>query len=813
MRRLLALAVLLSVPSAVFGQDTAAVRTTGSLSSGFLTLDNSTNSSKLTEYRDLQDNLYVFNWSLGMLAPSGLFLDMKGDNTGRSDQRLDLAAGRLGTWRFDVAWNEIPHLFSNKAQSVYTARSPGVLEAPERMVIPFKKLATVAADAPGVRESDLVVGEFAKAFSRPVDLGIQTKTGAFGFRYTGVDRLDLSLEYTHRTKTGTRLGYGPIGDRPPRTLNIELPEPVDHRTGDLKLGAGFDGGSYQLRAEYLLSDFSNGVDDLVWQNVYVTPAEGATYEAWDRLISASGRRPLAPDNRYHSATVIGGANLPRRSRLTASLSYGWLQQDRQLQPYSFHSAALANPNLPRSTADAGMSTLHFSGEYSIVPLPRLNLRAFYRHFRLENDTPVSQWQYVTQDVSNLNGTVSYKNKRLSLPYAWDRQQAGLDATWRLGFWNSTVGLGVERDDISREYREAGTSENMVRVNWRARPVQWLSLRTRYLHGERNGDTYNWAVTRQSYWYAPADAGADNDNPQFTFSSHPDMRRYDVIDRKRDRVDVTASLTPGSGYSVSATFGFKRDDFDSGVTSIQPLADTNLPERTASTPGDQLGLLRSENRHVTGDVFYAPSDRVGLNAFLGLDRGEKLQRSLEYNENNKQNPSAIATAELGPWTRAGSQWTAEFDDRTRFGGVGATIDLVPGGALLSANYTLSISTIDIDYQGFGVTNWDGTPFPSNHQFAFSSPPTVRHESHVADVRLELPLVRNAWIVLGYTYDYYQVKDWQQGDRAPWVEPVVSELLLRDTSRSHQWGNRLFNMGRYLAPGYEAHLGYMSIRYRF
>jgi hypothetical protein len=36
---------------------------------------------------------------------------------------------------------------------------------------------------------------------------------------------------------------------------------------------------------------------------------------------------------------------------------------------------------------------------------------------------------------------------------------------------------------------------------------------------------------------------------------------------------------------------------------------------------------------------------------------------------------------------------------------------------------------------------------------------------------------------------------------------------DTSRSHQWGNRLFNLGSFLAPGYDAHISWLAFTYRF
>jgi hypothetical protein len=70
-----------------------------------------------------------------------------------------------------------------------------------------------------------------------------------------------------------------------------------------------------------------------------------------------------------------------------------------------------------------------------------------------------------------------------------------------------------------------------------------------------------------------------------------------------------------------------------------------------------------------------------------------------------------------------------------------------------------------------------------------------------------------VAAGYLYDSYRIRDWQQDSAAPWYEQVGTEFLLRDTSRSHQWGNRLFNLGRFLAPGYTAHLGYLSLTYSF
>ena len=562
--------------------------------------------------------------------------------------------------------------------------------------------------------------------------------------------------------------------------------------------------------EYQFSDFANQIDTLQWQNIYATAAPGATFDVWDRSVSTFGVRPLSPDNRAHHVTAIMGGNLPRDSRVTVTATYGRLEQNATLLPYSYNVDQLAVQTLPRATAEGAIDTVHLAADYTISPLRRLNVRAFARSYSLNNGTPSSRWQYVTSDTSNLNGTASFVNKRVSLPYAWDRRNVGIDATWRLPARTSLV-VGVEREDVDREFREANTAENVARASLRTRGSRWMTVEVRGLLGVRDGGVYNNTVTHEGYWYTQAD-GVDNNNPALTFDNHPDMRRYDVSDRARRQVDARVNLTPRDKVALSAYARYRRDDFDSDVSPSQPLLGTTLAERTATSPGDQLGRLEETRTRFGADAYTELTERVSLNAFVNFDRGTAFDRSIEFNENNKANPSTIATAELGPWTRASSQWTADYDDRTWSAGGGLNWQVVPGKATLSADYMASIARTDITYGGFGVTNFDGTPFLPNHQFAFSSPPTVSEDLHIINLRVEVP-VGAMTVIAGYTFEHYALDDWMQGSTAPWVEAVGADTLLRDTSRSFQWGNRLFNLGTYLAPNYDAHIGFVGFRYRF
>ena len=235
----------------------------------------------------------------------------------------------------------------------------------------------------------------------------------------------------------------------------------------------------------------------------------------------------------------------------------------------------------------------------------------------------------TEVRGRLYGTRSFKNKRVSLAYDFDTQSLGVDAQTRLGFWRSTLGFGFEREEIGRTYREADTSENKLKLQWRARPSNALSLRLGYLFGDRQADDYNGFVSQISYWYSQAEVGTDHDNPQFTFTNHPDMRRFDVSDRRRNQADLTATFSPRETYSVSASFRYRDDDFDSDVRPTQPLAGRALTDQAAFTPGDQLGMLDDTWLEYSLDAAFNPSERFSWNLFASFEKMDSLQRGLQW----------------------------------------------------------------------------------------------------------------------------------------------------------------------------------------
>ena len=162
-----------------------------------------------------------------------------------------------------------------------------------------------------------------------------------------------------------------------------------------------------------------------------------------------------------------------------------------------------------------------------------------------------------------------------------------------------------------------------------------------------------------------------------------------------------------------------------------------------------------------------------------------------------------------------QWMAAMKDTTYTVGAGVAFAIVPSKLDLDASYAYSDGNVDIEYSGFGtVSSVDpANALADNYQFAFRSPPDVRSTRHTVNASLGYQVLKNVAVSVRYFFERFHLDDWSQGASAPWFQAVNgNEFLLRDTSQSTQWGNRLPNLGSYLAPGYDAYVASLFVTVR-
>lgn len=782
--------------------------------------DDDNESAKFHQYRDLVDGLYLHSLRYLLFAPAtARFFEATGSNVGRDDQSVTLRGGRYGTWTAVADWQQLPHRLSNHAFSPYTYQGGGVFTVPGVVGI-----LTTTADNVNFLPADMLENDsriaayLGQNLHQLPQIGTQRDGGSLFLQYAPTAALEARLTYAIQAKEGQRISFGPIGDRPPRTLNVQLPEPVDYDSRTLQLDFGWATRSVDVQLEILVPEFRNDIDTMRWQNMFVGPdSDGATDYNNDvilagnaiarRAVSTFGQRALAPDSDYQNATLTFGAAGPMRGRFTGTVALGTLDQDANLLPYSYSSLTKdwnSLEKLPRGTAAAEMTTTLVDLQYTFNPTGTLRIRPFFRSYDLENDTPSAQWQYVTQDTAGTSGTVSYKNKRINVAYGYDRQNLGVETSWRVRALN--LGLTLENESYGRDFRETDTDELIARFRAAFRPASWLALSGRYTFADRDSGRYDWTPGSQSYWYAQSEVN-DTDNPALGFVNHPDMRRSDVSDRARNDFDISATITPAETLAFSVSLASQSHDFDSDVQPVQPLAGRNVPGAPDVTLGTQLGLLGMDATILALDANWTPSERWSLSVFGSLDDIELDQKDMAYNEATRIADQDAVIANPGQaWNDARSIWRAVSTDNTSTVGIAGTFSIIPERLELVADYTYSDGSVEIDYSGYGSDK----PLDTTY-YGWRSPEDVQNTNTVANLGLQYKVRENLEVGVNYLFDDFDTTDWMQEPIGGWVEEVGSDFFLRDTTRDNRWGNRLVRMGDYLAPAYSGNSAYITIAF--
>jgi outer membrane receptor protein involved in Fe transport len=281
----------------------------------------------------------------------------------------------------------------------------------------------------------------------------------------------------------------------PPDLNFrEVLQPVRYNDHDLQTTAGVAKETYQLQFSYNLSLFENdlsGVD---------VPLRGGVF---------SPRASLPPDNTANTLAVAGGGNLPYRTRVNGTLSYGWRTQNQDFLP------SLVAPGGQTSLdGDVGILLCNLMG--TSRPIDPLTVKALYRIYHYDDQTETFRGP---DDVFGA-GFV----RAVRFPYT--RHDGGLDLKWS---FQSPVSVNVgykwqrwARDEDVVEV--AQTDEHTPKVTLDFTPYDWLSLGSSYAHSIRVGSEFH----RIEGLFVDV---------------NPLLRKFNLADLDRDRVEFFADLTP------------------------------------------------------------------------------------------------------------------------------------------------------------------------------------------------------------------------------------------------------------------------------
>lgn len=491
-------------------------------------------------------------------------------------------------------------------------------------------------------------------------------------------------EYTVHVKHERKEGLKDLGGGFLFTSTL-LPEPVDYTTNQIDLGVGYKGDNWSTKLAYYGSFFRDDNRSLAWRDPFSHTTGGG-----------ENQLALPPDNEFHQLSLSGNYKITKTTIATARLAAGRMTQNDDFLPYTVNPFINTAP-LPRDSLDGKVNVTNFDARLTSVPTPRLHLQADLRLDNRNNKTPQESYQYVLTD------SVPAVAAATNIPQSYRRREAKVSGRYRVGkIVRLSAGAGHDRYERPDQAVKEG-KENTVWAEVRVQSSDRTRTSVRLTRAKRTGS------------YEPVTT---------TLPQDPLIRRYNMANRTRDQVSGRFSYTPRRTVSLGLTVNYANDDYD---------------ETT-------IGLTKSTDKSVTGDVAYSPSSLTSLHAFV----------STEVIDSDQAGGQNISTP----------IWFATTKDTSNMVGFGAETHDEFKEWSVGFDYTYSQSRGEIGQRG-------QTNFPDLKSRLHSFKAYGRH--NVND---------NFAAELAYYYEEYDSDDWARDGVEP--DTIPSVLTLGQKSPSYKGG---------------------------
>ena len=435
--------------------------------------------AKFEEVRDVPKGFFVQRLQLDFnSANSPYSLAIRGYELRERDQRITLDLERIGKFRTQFMWDQIPHHFGT-GQSFLQETAPGVYQVSPTLRASLQALTQsdltrtpVNAPLPTLVRQELRTAPLTESRLRRDQVFFRQSYlpsenielyGEFGWLRNRGTRPMSAGTFVRRAVPGN--GIGDIGGFW-EGIGQEFLEPIDQRTYSFKLGAQFHGTRWNAGVEYNLSLFRNRIESLTFENPFrVTDDQGCapTCGASNRFREVRWQNDLAPNNDSHTITLWANVDLTSRTQVRGLLSLAYWTQNDPFLPWTLNTAInprdwdalspITNPTdvnqLPARSLNGNMRNIN--QEYALVNR-RDNFRflAQYRSQSVDNQSPMivfpgyaafgdSTWRAPRTDFYNLpveNLDWDFRRQNIDAGFEWGFRRHW---TWRLDYdweiWN------------------------------------------------------------------------------------------------------------------------------------------------------------------------------------------------------------------------------------------------------------------------------------------------------------------------------------------------------------------------------------------
>ena len=746
----------------------------GEVDAGYQNVNLSANEARFQEYGKVPSGADIPFAGVQVTSDSDT-VRFEGRDILQDNQSYQLDYNRAYQMKVSASWDQIPHDYSNVAETLYTQNQKGVLQLPSRVQSTLQPLLGSPVTNTKVANFNNTYGDFMTA-AHNADLQTLQTQGGIDMSFRPVKNLRTDLGFSEQQVEGNK----PLGASFGFSQALQVPEPIDWKTYNLHAGSQYDTKAVQLGLNYLMSSFNNDIETLSWSNPARATNAGAA-GAGGLAGPAQGVMSLAPDNWSHTVTLNGGANLPANTRFTASGTMAYMHQNEALLPFTDNSAlAATNParapinatsaaSLPELSANANVMTWTQDYKVSNRVFKPLSLGLEYRsHQTVDQTDEVAFAGRAIMDSSWETQTGGYVNQGYDLRKDTLTGSADFQALrpLSLGF-NYNVEWNHQTNRVVTD-----STENGYAVNSDYRPASWTSLRGSYLHAHRVPHSYDY-----SQYLTP---GTTN------YSELPGLQQFDIGDRVRDQGKVIWQINPLSAVTIGLNGTLTHDNYQAGgqdLTGATGSANVNYPATL-------YGLQDNRDSAGGADVGWNASDRLYLDAYYDYEEDNALMRS------NEGSGGTITQA-------AAADWDLRTLDHYHMAGVNATLGGSAARVVTRLGYDVTMSRESDEYLNIGsavaasavYANGVAQPVVAG---SLISPSETKYMKQDISIRTTIRMTPRASLVLGYLYEKFDVSDWQ-----------TQNLYLAGGTAANQYNSFL---GANL-QNYVAHVGTVLVKYKF
>jgi MtrB/PioB family decaheme-associated outer membrane protein len=363
---------------------------------------------------------------------------------------------------------------------------------------------------------------------------------------------------------------------------VDLPAPIDYKTNNASVEAGYQGQASHFAVSGMYSKFSNDNELLRWSNGFFSPANPLNRDT----------TVLPPENELVRLSANGNIRkLPGDSTLAGRVTWSKLTNDVPILP-TMLSTGSTNPATgssgPTFNGEIKKTTLGLS--FSSHPLAQLDTRFYYNYAKEDNNST-----HLTFTSAALGCAPSCVPE----PFEYKKHNLGFEAGYRINRANRLTG-GFDYYDVERERIDFTDSEDKkFFIEWKNSSLDVLTARIKYQYLDRDS----------TYVLTPTSPLVVANPTEFY------VRRFDLANVEQNMIKLVLDASPIPFVDLGFEAIYKKNDYKD--TALGRTEDERQEYYASVSFGDpkkfrvmifgDIELLQIDSRHRVGGTTLANSN--------------------------------------------------------------------------------------------------------------------------------------------------------------------------------------------------------------